>query len=202
MAALTVLGSIGVGAQRIYSLGLAGAAADCAMQPLDEGGLSDSRRRSGPKPRAELSYTGGEQNRQGVEHEPTRARGGRNRFTVDHEMVPRYKPTMRTINRVQTGVRIEERLLKVLKCLADFLDTARAYSNGLKALASKAGRPTAYHETITLAFLSLIAERLALRSFRDFDSFAAVNGELMDKSVLGRWYTPARLGADAPRRTF
>ena len=42
----------------------------------------------------------------------------------------------------------------------DFLDTARAYSNGLKALASKAGRPTADHETITLAFLSLIAERL------------------------------------------
>ena len=84
----------------------------------------------------------------------------------------------------------------------DFLDTARAYSNGLKALASKAGRPTAYHETITLAFLSLIAERLALRSFPDFDSFAAVNGELMDKSVLGRWYTPARLASEVARKTF
>jgi hypothetical protein len=41
----------------------------------------------------------------------------------------------------------------------DFLDAARAYSDALKD-AARAGNPAAYHETITPAFLALIAERM------------------------------------------
>ena len=37
-------------------------------------------------------------------------------------MVPWYTGTMSPINRVQTGVRLEARMLKVLKALAEYLD--------------------------------------------------------------------------------
>ena len=84
----------------------------------------------------------------------------------------------------------------------DFMAAARAYSGGLKTLACKAGRPEAYHETITLAFLSLIAERMADRGFDDFDSFAAANPDLLEKSALSRWYAPERLNSDRARKLF
>jgi hypothetical protein len=83
-----------------------------------------------------------------------------------------------------------------------FMDAALAYSAGLKVLARKAGRPEAYHETITLAFLSLIAERVSERAFEDFESFAAANPDLMEKSALSRWYAPERLNSDRARKVF
>jgi hypothetical protein len=84
----------------------------------------------------------------------------------------------------------------------DFMQAARAYSAGLRVLAQKAGRPGAYHETITLAYLSLIAERMSERAFDDFESFAAANPDLMQKSALSRWYAPERLNSDLARRVF
>ena len=84
----------------------------------------------------------------------------------------------------------------------DFMKAAQAYSAGLKVLAQKAGRPGAYHETITLAFLSVIAERMSERAFADFESFAAANPDLMEKSALLRWYAPERLNSERARRTF
>ncbi len=83
-----------------------------------------------------------------------------------------------------------------------FLEAAGAFSAGLKVLAQRAGRPGAYHETITLAFLSLIAERMSQRSFESFDSFAAANPDLMEKSALSRWYAPDRLNSDHARKAF
>ena len=53
-----------------------------------------------------------------------------------------------------------------------------------------------------IAFLSLIAERLAGESFADFESFAAANPDLMQKSALVRWYAPERLNSDLARRAF
>jgi hypothetical protein len=69
-------------------------------------------------------------------------------------------------------------------------------------MAVRAGSPAAYHETITVAFLAVIAERSGADAFADFEAFACANRDLMDKSVLGRWYTPDRLGMDLARRTF
>jgi hypothetical protein len=56
---------------------------------------------------------------------------------------------------------------------------------GIRDIARRAGRPDAYHETITRAWFELIvsAERL-----EDWP-------ELFDKSLLGRFYSPARLAA-------
>src|SRR5471032_1132 len=68
----------------------------------------------------------------------------------------------------------------------DFLDAARAYSEALKDMATRAGNPGAYHETITLAFLALIAERMAAHDFATFETFAKANADLLEKAVLTR----------------
>lgn len=83
-----------------------------------------------------------------------------------------------------------------------FLDAATAYATALKGIATRAGNPDAYHETITLAFLSLIAERMSGRDYDTFAAFVAGNSDLMEKSVLQRWYTPERLQSAVARATF
>jgi hypothetical protein len=83
-----------------------------------------------------------------------------------------------------------------------FPETALHYSFALRSMAARAGRPEAYHETITLAFLSLIAERADAAGAEDYATFARGNPDLFDKRVLARWYDPARLASDAARRMF
>ena len=83
-----------------------------------------------------------------------------------------------------------------------FPEAALAFARSLKQIAARAGAPGKYHETITLAFLSLIAERQTLESHADFESFAVANVDLMDASVLNRWYAPERLMSDIARKTF
>jgi hypothetical protein len=83
-----------------------------------------------------------------------------------------------------------------------FTETALHTSRALRMMAARAGRPEAYHETITVAFLSLIAERLQSDRAGDFEQFEQVNPGLFDKRALARWYAPARLASDAARRTF
>jgi hypothetical protein len=83
-----------------------------------------------------------------------------------------------------------------------FCDALSAYSTALKGIATRAGNPGAYHETITVAFLSLIAERSAGGQYADFESFSNAHPELLDKCILERWYAPERLGSAVARQTF
>jgi hypothetical protein len=83
----------------------------------------------------------------------------------------------------------------------EFPDAASVFAYSLKQIAARAGVPGKYHETITLAFLSLIAERRA-RSEGGFEAFAHANPDLLNKSVLTRWYTPERLSSDIARKVF
>jgi hypothetical protein len=82
----------------------------------------------------------------------------------------------------------------------DFARGAFLYSHALRTMTAKAGKPDAFHQTITIAFLSAIAERMDATG--DFDDFAAANPDLADKSLLLRWYRPERLASNAARRTF
>ena len=84
----------------------------------------------------------------------------------------------------------------------DFAETVFHFSSTLRAMAVRAGKPQAFHQTITIAFLSLIAERIDSGDYVDFDSFLRANADLFDKSVLSRWYPSERLSTDAARRTF
>lgn len=84
----------------------------------------------------------------------------------------------------------------------DFAETVFHFSSALQAMAERAAKPRAFHQTVTIAFLSLIAERLVSGDYADFDSFARANADLLDKSALSRWYPSERLATEAARRTF
>ena len=84
----------------------------------------------------------------------------------------------------------------------EFLDGAVRYSRALRRLCERAGRPEKFHQTLTLAFLALIAERLAAEAPTDFAGFAAANPDLLDPAVLSRWYSPQRLASAVARRAF
>jgi hypothetical protein len=84
----------------------------------------------------------------------------------------------------------------------DFPRAAAMFSSALKAITARARGIGAYHETITVAFLALIAERRAAGGHLGYESFASANPELMDKTILTRWYTPARLGSSLAREVF
>jgi hypothetical protein len=84
----------------------------------------------------------------------------------------------------------------------DFLGAAVACCGALKAMTARAGKPEIFHQTVTLAFLALIAERMESASAEDFQTFAAANPDLMDKRVLARWYGPDKLKTPLSRRGF
>ncbi|MGN6170233.1 MAG: flavin reductase family protein [Solirubrobacteraceae bacterium] len=65
----------------------------------------------------------------------------------------------------------------------------RRLVTGIRAMAARAGRPEAYHETITRAWYELIA---------GVDDLAGAP-ELFDKRLLGRFYSSERLAAGRSR---
>ena len=84
----------------------------------------------------------------------------------------------------------------------DFAETVLHFSRALRSMARQAGKPQAFHQTVTIAFLSLIAERLEGGRWSDFADFASDNPDLLEKGLLARWYRPERLASEPARRTF
>jgi hypothetical protein len=84
----------------------------------------------------------------------------------------------------------------------DFVETTLHFSRALRSMAQQAGKPHAFHQTVTIAFLSLIAERMDRAECQDFGAFARANPDLFDKDILRRWYRPERLASECARRTF
>lgn len=83
-----------------------------------------------------------------------------------------------------------------------FVESALHYSQGLRQMTARVGKPQAFHQTVTIAFLALIAERMESNPCPDFESFIAANADLCDKAILRRWYSSERLGSESARRTF
>ena len=83
-----------------------------------------------------------------------------------------------------------------------FPEALARFSTGLRQLAIKGGRPEAYHETITAAFLALIGERRLANDYGNWAEFAAHNADLMNKDLLRAWYEPEVLNSVVARRTF
>lgn len=84
----------------------------------------------------------------------------------------------------------------------DFLDAAKRYSGAISALAVRAGKPEKHNLTITLAFLSVIAERMAAAPGAGWEHFIAGNPELLESVLLGRWYSRPRLADPLARTLF
>ncbi len=84
----------------------------------------------------------------------------------------------------------------------DFIEATLNYGQSLNAIAIKAGAADKYNTTITVAFMSLIAERMAQVEDESYDAFIARNQDLLSKDILRRWYSPERLTSDRARQIF
>ena len=75
---------------------------------------------------------------------------------------------------------------------------------GLRRFAEAQGAAGLYHETITVAYVLLINERLSSSRNLDWDGFAAAYPELLawKPSILDRFYRADTLSSDRARRVF
>ena len=84
----------------------------------------------------------------------------------------------------------------------DFAEAAWLYSRALRLMTARVGKPEAFNQTTTIAFLSLIAERMERGGTPDFAAFVRAHPEMLDKRALSRWYRPDQLATEIARRTF
>jgi len=83
----------------------------------------------------------------------------------------------------------------------EFFAALERYVQGLRRLLERIDRPEVFHATVTLGYLSLIAERLATGPSGSFEEFLARHPELLQAPLL-QWYAPERLHSEAARRLF
>lgn len=83
-----------------------------------------------------------------------------------------------------------------------FLESCIAMRDGLKILAFKAGKPNLYHETITVAFMAIISERISSNRGLNYIEFMARNDDLTNQTILGRYYSKAALESTIAREQF
>ena len=78
------------------------------------------------------------------------------------------------------------------------------FAAAIQRFAAAKGAHQLYHETITWAFLLLIAERQARIPAATWDEFAAAHTDLLvwKPSILSRYYSNELLASDLARRTF
>ena len=78
------------------------------------------------------------------------------------------------------------------------------FTAAIKRFADAKGASALYHETITWAFLLLIAERQAKCGAASWEQFAAANPDLLvwKPSILERYYSSETLKSDLARQVF
>lgn len=78
------------------------------------------------------------------------------------------------------------------------------FTAAIKRFADAKGAHGLYHETITWAFLLLIAERQARSNTATWEDFTVANPDLLvwKPSILSRYYSKELLASDLARRTF
>ncbi len=74
------------------------------------------------------------------------------------------------------------------------------FPDRLASIAAEAGAPEKYHETLTLAWLLLIADRSARCG--GFEQMLQRYPELLDPRLPERYYRAGTLSSDRARRTF
>lgn len=78
------------------------------------------------------------------------------------------------------------------------------FTADLRAFALAKGAPGLYHATITVAYLTLVAERLCVTPDAEWDTFAAAHADLLrwKPSVIDAYYSAGRLWSDQARAQF
>jgi hypothetical protein len=80
-----------------------------------------------------------------------------------------------------------------------FLEACIAMRDALRRYAAHIGKAGLYHETITVAFMSVVAERLAAEPGLSWQALLDRHPELCDRGLLERYYEPGRLASEAAR---
>lgn len=102
----------------------------------------------------------------------------------------------------QFNHRAHLRLAYLLLNEAPFLEACVAMRDTLKTFAVRAGKPGLYHETVTVAFMSIVAERIAAGNNSGFDEFLDANPDLLDRGLLHLYYPPEVLASQRARDQF
>jgi hypothetical protein len=91
-----------------------------------------------------------------------------------------------------------------LRCESSLGLALARFSRALAGYAAAQGAAGKYHETLTVAFVLLIHERMRGRGSAPWDEFAEANPDLLvwPSPVLARWYTRETLGSETARRSF
>ena len=76
------------------------------------------------------------------------------------------------------------------------------FARALRSLARRAGKRDKFNMTITVAFLSLVAERCAREPQIRWPEFVERNRDLLQPDRLRAWYAPADLMSAVSRKTF
>ena len=86
----------------------------------------------------------------------------------------------------------------------ELADAMARFKAGLRHFAERQNKPDLYHETITVAYVLLINERLADDGHLGWEEFAKQHGDLLTwrPSILDRYYRPETLTSPRARRTF
>jgi hypothetical protein len=89
-------------------------------------------------------------------------------------------------------------------CVYPKIEALERFANGIKRLAIAKGKPQAYHETVTWAYIFLIHERMTATGTSDWEQFVAGNADLFDwkNSILSRYYSKATLDSERARQVF
>jgi hypothetical protein len=86
---------------------------------------------------------------------------------------------------------------------AEFAVTLEKMRRAIRTYAASLGRPDRYHETITVAFLALIQQRLYEQGdCGGWEGFARANPDLLERDLLLRFYPQAQLESELARRVF
>ncbi len=86
----------------------------------------------------------------------------------------------------------------------DLPEATGRFTSGLRRLTRQWGVEDKYHETITVFFMALIAERLAARPAATWPSFRAENPDLVEApgELLAAHYSGRRLDSSLARQQF
>ena len=89
-------------------------------------------------------------------------------------------------------------------CVYPKLEALERFANGIRRLAIAKGKPQAYNETITWAYIFLIHERMLKNSTCNWKEFCAANPDMLDwkNSILARYYSKETLDSDMARQVF
>ncbi|MEE4297934.1 MAG: hypothetical protein V2J24_00710 [Pseudomonadales bacterium] len=80
-----------------------------------------------------------------------------------------------------------------------FAEAHALVADGIRALAERAGAPEKFNATITFAYMSATAERMANGPCEDVERFLVANADLLDSSFLESCYSPERLATPLAR---